>query len=254
MPAPNASESQGDAIVKQLEFDLERLLKENTSLKVEVAALKEKIILQVPLVEVAVAVRGRFFETAKETRGYGAAYVDVVAAGERAAATGNVRADMAMLRLGYMKSAGSNPVAVQGRSDFKPRYEDILFKEFYTRSFDDLLPASKDNFSHFSMKMLDICDMSATLAANAGYNSVGINLETDLERFRQLAVECLGEDRRISKLFPIHQDRYQAFDSWPTVDVYLKEMLSIVERVIQKHSQRSIVDHVPTGLKQEKSD
>ncbi|PVH78795.1 hypothetical protein DL98DRAFT_236039 [Cadophora sp. DSE1049] len=81
--------------------EIERLKQQTEELKHTIEAQKSEIRIQEHLVQVGAAVRGRWFELAKGSAGVGQPVAAIVEAGERAITRGNIRADLAMLQLGY---------------------------------------------------------------------------------------------------------------------------------------------------------
>ncbi|KAK2630236.1 hypothetical protein QTJ16_001056 [Diplocarpon rosae] len=231
-PQKRAKNISKDAIIKQLRTDLAKLDKVNKTLAADVEDLKDMIQLQEPLVHIGVAIRRRWYEIVREKR-HERAVPEIVGAGELAAYKGNLRADMAMFKLGYMKSADPTPASIllEG-SPFEAKYKNEYFNNLYAYAFNHLVLPSKHGVRNFSRKMLEICDMSATLAAYYQYSATKESADAGLEKFRRLGIECAEEDKRLAGLFPIPADRYSAFDSWPTVDEKFREMKKVVEEVI----------------------
>ncbi|KAI6715993.1 hypothetical protein JHW43_001490 [Diplocarpon mali] len=231
-PKKRANGASKDAMIKQLRIDLANLDKANKALTANVEELEDMIQLQEPLVHVGVAIRRRWYEVVREKRGEQAT-PKIVGAGELVAFKGNVRADVAMFKLGYMKSADPTPASIILKgSPFEIKYKHEYFNNLYAYAYNSLSIHSKNSFRNFSKKMLEICDMSATLAAHYRYSATKESGDAGLEKFRRLAIECAEEDRRISRLFPVPAERFSAFDSWPTVDVKIREMRRVVEEVI----------------------
>lgn len=81
--------------------EIKSLKQEHEELKQIIQAQKTEIRIQEHLVQVGAAVRGRWFELAKSSAGVGQPVTTIVEAGERAITRGNIRADLAMLYLGY---------------------------------------------------------------------------------------------------------------------------------------------------------
>lgn len=191
------------AEAQKLRIDFEKLKVQNEALQFTITSRDSMIRALMPLVHVGAAVRARFFELAKKNAGVGEAIMSVVKEGDKAIAEGNIRADMAMIELGFpckpsnhphkipirlrygSLHARSSPIEVAreckrgmrltslvvpnhpliGRYDANTLYKDVYFKALYTRSFDEMIGRSKENFRAFPLKKLEICEISATMTS-----------------------------------------------------------------------------------------
>ncbi|CZR54805.1 uncharacterized protein PAC_04689 [Phialocephala subalpina] len=121
--------------VPKFEEERKQLTEKMTQLKSENSELKERVKLQEPLVECAVLIRRRLFERAKCQRGHGDAIEFIIEAGNHAAHRGDFFADIAMFKLGYMKSSEAAASQDEGTTEFERTYMKV-FHDLYGSSLD----------------------------------------------------------------------------------------------------------------------
>ncbi|KAK0100355.1 hypothetical protein ONS95_008308 [Cadophora gregata] len=216
--------------------EIEKLKQQNEELKHTVEAQKSRIRVQEHLVQVGAAVRGRWFELAKRNAGVGEPIAVIVEAGERAITRGNIRADLAMLQLGYasLPSVQAAQSAV-GNLDADSKYKEGYFKDLYTLSFSDFAQHLLKNFCSYPLKKLEICEMSGTMTSLTGYSVTSeyeyMNL---LHSFQALAIRADEEwVNHICHLWPDHQRRLNTANNWPPLEMIVRDMRSIVEEIAQ---------------------
>ncbi|KUJ13071.1 uncharacterized protein LY89DRAFT_737967 [Mollisia scopiformis] len=216
----------------------ETLKLDKNTLELEDGTLKEKVKLQDPLVKNAALVRRRLYERTKELRGHGQANEAMVEAGNRAAHRGDYFADLAMFKLGYMKSEQPLPDPRMAETAFE-RVNKLVFKELYGSSVDH--PDNPDHnlelimqLCESSSKLLQYMNLEATIALSSPTTLTApsdILLHSTLSVHRQACVRIFKQANT--------SDLFAALDTDANLEVSLEEVRQITERVVRNGKGRS---------------
>ncbi|KAH6719641.1 hypothetical protein BKA61DRAFT_569346 [Leptodontidium sp. MPI-SDFR-AT-0119] len=221
------------AEAQKLRIDFEKLKVQNEALQFTITSRDSMIRALMPLVHVGAAVRARFFELAKKNAGVGEAIMPVVKEGDKAIAEGNIRADMAMIELGF-PFVPNHPLI--GRYDANTLYKDVYFKALYTRSFDEMIGRSKENFRAFPLRKLEICEISATMTSLTDPNNRHNGDEMD--KFKDLVMAFENEwTNHICRLWPDDQRRLNTAFCWPPMHKIVRDMGVVVEDALKKSKE-----------------
>jgi len=155
-------------------------------LEKEIKDLRSKMELENSLVKVGVAIRLRFLEQAKETRGLGTADDTIIEAGNHAAHRRDICADAALFTLGHMEksllirtSSTQNPQAGGNMKE--------LFNNIYTNPF----PPSEGRPKDFSQKAYELFDLGATMrSCSPSFPAPGTSFFAESDRLDKLTRAC----------------------------------------------------------------
>ncbi|KAJ5038222.1 uncharacterized protein L3040_007089 [Drepanopeziza brunnea f. sp. 'multigermtubi'] len=214
---------------EKLRLDLEEAKLLNKELQAQIDKLKEKAELEKSLVAAGVAMRRHWYDAFEVAHGK-PGNADVQMEALMVWAGGNLQADMAMFKLGYMKPSETDPNNAAGDAEIDETYK-AYFNRFYANDYDFLLSVSHDNFKRWSRKMVELCNMSATIAFNCGYVADQDTGDEELERFRRLAIECARDEERLAALHPDPETRMVAYDAWPTVEEKMREITKLYNSI-----------------------
>ncbi|KAI9049993.1 hypothetical protein LZ554_006138 [Drepanopeziza brunnea f. sp. 'monogermtubi'] len=217
---------------EKLRLDLEEAKLLNKELQAQIEKLKEKAELEKSLVAAGVAMRRHWYDAYEVAHGK-PGNADVQQEALMVWSGGNLQADMAMSKLGYMKPSETDPNNAAGDPEIDETFK-ALFNRFYANDYDFLLSVSHDNFKGWSRKMVELCNMSATIAFNCGYVADQDTGNEELEKFRQLAIECARDEERLAALHPDPKTRMVAYDAWPTVDEKMREITKLYNSICSR--------------------
>lgn len=228
------------AHVKYLREEVLKLRRENGELATENKMMKNRLVSQEPLVKTAVAIRRRFFEHAKNHRGFEKPNEAIIEAGYHAGNRGDLRADLALFDLGHMDYMGFPPLDSVPPID--PVYNE-LFLDLYTVPYSEYFHASIApwNISHTEERFLNLCaTMNSHSLFDANEASPGSD---DFKLFKSMAV---GYVKRTARFGEKHKDTYATdemagkaarnkdIDECPQLAAYLEVMSEIVERTVEQ--------------------
>jgi len=226
----------------KVDQNLATLKERDIKLEQELQDLKEKMAIQEPLIKVGVAIRLRFWEQAKETRGLGMADRTIIEAGNHAAHRGDLFADAALFDLGYIATSLSSSYSLgsdlsvtrsSGTTTAPNQDSNIEDKKwFYATLYAVPLAPAKDTLLNFSAKGLEILNLSATMTScspsyctNSMTGGSGPSND-DSNRFIFLAMDCGRVDRFNNPSFE--------FDTNPEIEDNVRELREIVNRTVRK--------------------
>ena len=209
----------------------QHLEKENSALESEKKALKGQMKLQEPLVQTGALVRRRFLDQEKERCDYGHTVDSIIETGNRAAHEGDLKADIALFRLGFLKAPPGWLTKDEGPS---------WFQRAFTRTFHDIYGFEPLLNVSLSSKETEIINMVATMACCLSDDErkvvEKVTWKADWKRIKILFNEgCSIFSQIEGQLLEVVQ---LAFDSHPQVDEICKEMRDIVDRTVRWNMNR----------------
>ncbi|KAG4432333.1 hypothetical protein IFR05_012183 [Cadophora sp. M221] len=256
---------------EQRKIEFEKSLVESQKFKAEVEMLKAQcealqsaitsrdsmIQTMRPLVEVGAAVRARFMERSKKNAGFGEAMKVVVDRGDRAIEEGNLRADLAMIKLGYPFASKWKSLLrlthlvvpdhpLIGQYDANTMYKNVCFQALYGSSFDGMIGHFKENFRAYPSKDLAIWEMAATMTSLTDRNNrrVGDYMSQFVDLFKAAQNEWTNH---ICRFWPDDQSRFNVASCWPPLQKIVRDMGAVVQIAVDKSKEAATTNATPSG-------
>jgi hypothetical protein len=214
--------------------EVQKLEKRTKELQQQVEEQEKRLELQLPIVETGVAIRRRWYEQAKERLGYGAASPEIVSGGNYAAHRGQLFADRAMFKLGYMGNLDPIPNTRNINDSVKNLYETI-HRELYTVPVDaknkDLPRLGKD---------LELHNSCATVSSCLGIKAADFcrqDGDQDLVRFGILLKDIFRIKSDLGR--NVTDEMYETiFEKGKATDRRMQELRTIRERLVRQNRSR----------------